>query len=54
MWQVKQNKPLVREQKPLKNSPSCIVESPADVSSEEEAPFPSALADERSGISLRA
>lgn len=53
MWQVRENKPVVREQKPLKNSPSCIVESPADVSSAEEAPFPSALAEECSGISLR-
>lgn len=54
MWQVRENKPLVREQKPLKNSPSCIVESLADVSSAEEAPFPSASAEECSGISLRA
>lgn len=54
MWQIRENKPLLREQKPLKISPSCIVESPADVSSEEEAPFPSALAEKCSGISLRA
>lgn len=54
MWQARENKPLVREQKPLKNSPSCIVESPTDVSSVEEAPFPSALAEGCSGISLRA
>lgn len=54
MWQIRENKPLVREQKPLKNSPSCIVESLADVSRAEEAPFPSALAEECSGICLRA
>lgn len=54
MQQVRENKSLVREQKPLKNSPSCIVESLAGVSCVEDAPFPTALAEECSAISLRA
>lgn len=52
--QARECKPLVREENPLKNSSACGAESPADVSSTEEAPFPGALAEEYSGISLGA
>lgn len=54
MWQVRGRKPLVREENPLKYSSPCGTESPADVFGTEGVPFPGALAEEYSGISLGA